>query len=475
MKSNEIFIAGKKVFCLGIGGIGLSAAAQWLKATGVTVSGSDQSESSITELLRRKQIDVIIEKANGAIPPDTDFLVYSDAIPENNPGRLFAKEKGIKQYSYAEALGILSAPYKCVAVAGSHGKSTTSALVAHIFNFAEIDPTAVIGTKVPCFGNTNFRLGQSDTLVVEADEYRNHFLQLNPFVGIITNVDHDHVDAFPTEQSYVRAFINFVKKIKNNGILVMKSGDKYTNELTKQAAHLKINYFNLAGKADINRNHENETTSYLIVNNTYQGGFQKFNIERNGKSLGNFETSLPGDHILLNIAAAVAAVEPWMISPEKLKSAIKSFLGTWRRFEYVGNFKGSVVISDYSHHPTEIRAMLQGARQAYADKKILVVFQPHHGARTRHFAGEFVDALSLADEIIILEVYGVAGRENKEEQISTKSWAEQLARLGKKALFANDLEEAHDILGKISLQGVVIIATGAGNVDKLARKLTDTA
>lgn len=466
---DDLFKPGVSVYCLGIGGIGLSAAAQWLKELGVNVSGSDNNESVVLEMLREKGINAVADANVSTLPEGINLLIYSDAVSEEHSVRKYAKEKGIDQINYAKALGILTKNYKIIAVAGSHGKSSTTALIGHVLTELGADPTVVVGTKVPTLGNVNFRFGKSDIAVLEADEYRSHFLEIEPMVCIINNVDHDHVDVFPTEELYVDAYRKLVGKIKSGGELILRASDRFTPVLAKLRTDIAVKFFDIG---DDNVFSSESEKTYFVGNTRFEAGKQKFDIVINKNNIGEFEIAFPGDHMALNTAAAFAAIERYVVDVREVKKALGSFRGTWRRFERVGLFNENIVISDYAHHPTEVRALLLGARQAYPDKKIKIVFQPHQGSRTKAFGSKFVSALSLADEILLVEVFGVAGREDdNSKKVTDRHWIEDLKRMGKNTLFAEDLIEAERVVRSDTKDNEVILFVGAGSIDQLARKI----
>lgn len=474
---NETFKPGVKVYCLGVGGIGLSGAAQWMKELGCEVKGSDRAVSSVTQMLEVKGISIKIEEATESVPEDTEIVVYSDALPFEHPAREFARAKGIREINYAKCLGLLTESYRCIAVAGSHGKSTTTALIAHILTEAGQDPTVVVGTKVPTLGNVNFRFGKSDIVVVEADEFRSHFLELSPTVAIINNIDHDHVDVFPTMKSYVDAFIKFVGRLKVGGELILRTSDPYTEGLMELRNDVKISTFDLSN-AEIAAPRQfqkigdgSQRRGYSVEFQKYDGGRQYFSVVCGGVSLGDFNIAFPGDHMLLDAAAAIVAVKPFINNIEKIKNAMTTFRGTWRRFELLGKYKTATVISDYAHHPTELKALLSGARQAYPNKKITIVFQPHQSSRTQAFGDDFVEALALADEVLLVEVFSVTGRDNPKDFVSDRNWVAILKNKGNEAYFAEDLKIAERMLRETEPSDGVLLFVGAGSIDQLAREL----
>jgi len=459
---------GKKIFCVGVGGIGLSALAQWLKKIGCDVLGMDRELNEITEMLKSEGVEVFSQE-DASLLDGVDLLVYSDAIPSNNFFREGAQIKNIPQRSYAQVLGLLSRNLKNITVAGSHGKSTTSALIAHMLVTAGLDPIAVIGTKVRNLHNRNFKWGREGIAVIEADEYREHFLELSSSVGIVTNVDYDHVDAFPTERLYQEAFIKFSEKV--NDLLILRLTDSLTLELIKKTKAKKIALFGFEDEASSSPMTE-DADIYLIRKTVNRSELQKFILIKNGKEETELTTSLLGDHILLDVVAAYAAVSVFPeVNANIWKDAISSFAGTWRRFEFVGEYNGSEVISDYAHHPTELRALIQAAKARFSDEKILLVFQPHQGARTKAFRDDFINSLKEADEVIIAELYDVAGRERPEDLISTQSWASELQDDGINATYAKDLEVVEKLVREKANSGVAIVIAGAGSIDKVARNL----
>lgn len=461
------------MYCLGVGGIGLSGVAQWMKELGCEVKGSDRAVSSVTQMLETKGVLTKIEEVTESVPENTDIVVYSDALPFEHPARVFARAKGIREMNYAQCLGLLTEGYRCIAVAGSHGKSTTTALIAHILTEAGLDPTVVVGTKVPTLGNVNFRFGRSDIVVVEADEFRSHFLELSPTVAIINNIDHDHVDVFPTIESYVDAFKKFVVKIKVGGELILNVHDSYTEKLAGERDDINVTFFEKrdAEIASASLRAASQRRNYVVDFQKYDNGRQYFSVSKNNVSMGDFNIAFPGDHMLLDAVAAIAAAVPFLDDLEKIRNAMATFRGTWRRFELLGKYKSATVISDYAHHPTEVKALLRGTRQAYPNKKIVIVFQPHQSSRTQAFGNDFIEALSLADEVLLVEVFSVAGRDNPKDFSTDRHWVEVLKQRGKEAYYAEDLFVAEKMLRETEPTDEILLFVGAGSIDQLARKM----
>lgn len=450
-------------YLAGIGGIGTSALAQWLVSEGWSVRGTDHARSEITDALVRAGLTVDIAE-RPALPEAVTRVVYSDAILPGHPVRVAARTRGIPEISYPELLGELTARKHTVAISGSHGKSTTTALVGLILERAGQDPTVVVGTRVPQWmraGIGNYRRGSSSVAVVEADEYRSHFLTLKPAVAVVTSLDHDHVDAFPTVADYAAAFRKFLARVPPSGTVVLARNDQRVLVLRDAVtAGNTIVTAALGADADV------------VASRPRVGGRkQVFDLQVRGVSWGKFEMLVPGEHVVADAVTAVAATLPFGVTADDARGALREFRGTWRRFELVGSVNGAPVISDYAHHPTELRALHDAARQWYPGKRLLVAFQPHQRARTRAFREQFIEALARFDAVIIAEIYDVAGREEEGDQTTTQTWVEPLRRARREVVYASDLDKvAAQIHARVRPSDVVLVV-GAGDIDSVARKL----
>lgn len=454
------------VYILGIGGIGTSAIAQWLQANGLTVTGSDAAASDITTTLGKIGIPVTIS-SSPELPPDTTTLIYTDAAPATHPLREQAAKKNIPQLSYAAALGELTRAYKTIAIAGSHGKSSTTAMCGLMAEAANLDPTVIVGTLVPQWRQEknlgNFRAGQSQWCIVEADEYRNHFHYLTPTVGIITSLDHDHVDAFPTPADYLNAFKIFISRFTPDGTLVIEH--TAARQLAKELPTNVIRYSLTDQTADLH-----------ITNRITKDGRYHFTVVYKNQPHPDFTLAVPGQHMVSNALAAIGAVLATGGEPEKIidaaRTALANFTGTWRRFEFLKEINGALAFSDYAHHPTEVAALLTSAHEKYPDKRLVLVFQPHHGDRTRAFANDFLAIfkknLAPTDRIILCPIYGVLGRENAPTDTTVEQWATQL---GEQATLLPALEQLSTTVRATIKPDDIILFTGAGTIDSLARQI----
>jgi UDP-N-acetylmuramate--alanine ligase len=456
---------GARVHIVGIGGIGTSALAQWLAYRGLQVEGSDAASTTITQELTRLGIPVYPER-EATLSPETAAVVYTDAAPPTHPLRQAAAEQTIPQLSYAEALGQLTAPYQVIAVAGSHGKSTTTAMTGLICEALGLDPIVIVGTQVPQWQTEhqlgNFRPGQGTICVVEADEYQDHFLQLRPAVAIITSIDHDHVDYFPTAEDYQQAFNNFLERLVPDGTVVIEQ--TVTKVLPEALTKHKTLTYNLT----------DPTASLSIANLDQQAGqYQAFSVRYGDKTWDNFMLHIPGKYMVSNALAAIGAalaVTPDEAQVEaKARAALKTFRGTWRRFELIGQLNGAPAYSDYAHHPTELAAVLDAAHDWFGSRRVVVAFQPHQQHRTDAFGQEFMavlrEHLAETDYLILCPVFGVLGREATTTH-SIASWLEASHPNGQ---YVADLSELSAVAAKVVTPEDVVLFVGAGTIDAVAR------
>ncbi len=395
----------QKIYMVGIGGVGLSALAQLYALKGADVSGSDRSESPTTKMLIQKGIKVFIGQNATQVPEDANLLVYSDAVPADNPERARAEKLGIRQVSYFEALGEVARSYKVVAVAGTHGKTTVTAMLGKILIDADLDPTVVVGSIVPEWGS-NFRPGKSDWLIVEACEYREHFLNFRPEILVVTNIEWDHTDYFKTSEDFEEAFnkMRFLSKVV-------------------------IDY----------EQYSSQTVPELFV----PGEFNKENARA------------------AKFAAMIMTPE---ISEESINHSLANFKGTWRRFEYKGILpKGAILYDDYAHHPTAVEKTIQTAKEKFVDKKIFVFFHPHLYSRTKDFFNDFARALALADRAYILPVFGA--REAHDPSVSNFALAKKIQEYGGLAQGINEFWEVEKELRSLD-KDVVAFTMGAGDIYK---------
>lgn len=416
----------KKAYFIGIGGIGMSALAQYLKDQGVDVSGSDRDASPVTELLERKGVTVVIGQKTDNVLVDADIAIYSDAVAEDNPERVRSRELGITQKSYFEVLGEVSTGKKTIAVSGTHGKTTTTGMLAKILRDAGASPTAIIGSLVKDFGS-NYMHGESNLFLVEACEYRDHLLELNPKILVVNNLEWDHTDFFHSLEALQATFKKAIEKVPEDGAIVTNPNNPNIAPLLKNP------------KAE-------------IIDYTKEPAY---------------ELQLPGEFNQMNARAAVSAARATVpnISDETIRKSLASFAGTWRRFEYKGKTKtGASIYDDYAHHPTAIRETLKALR-ARTNGKIFVAFHPHLYSRTKDLFNEFSKAFSDADEVFIAPIY--AAREVDDGSVSSAMLAESIQKTGIRARSAS-FEEIEKIFKTETGIGDTIMTMGAGDIYKVA-------
>ncbi len=419
----------KTAYFVGIGGIGMSALAQLLAGQRVWVAGSDREASPVTELLESKGIKVDIGQKAENVSVGVEVVVYSDAVPSENPERSRAEELGIPQYSYFEMLGKVSEGRRTVAVAGTHGKTTTTGMLARILRDAGTAPTAVIGSIVKDFGS-NYLAGTSDLFVVEACEYRDHLLELTPQVLVITNLEWDHTDYFPSLAALQETFRKAIARVPRGGAIVTNPNDANIAPLLTE-------------------------TKVRIVDYTKES---------------HYDLRLPGEFNVMNARAAAAAARAVLpsISDAAIVESLAAFEGTWRRFEYKGKTaQGADVYDDYAHHPTAVKATLKALR-AKVKGKIIVAFHPHLYSRTRDLLEEFSTAFTDADTVLIAPIY--AAREKDDGAISSEILAQCIRSAGTDAAALGSFEVIENSLSEAG-EGDTIMTMGAGDIYKVADKI----
>ncbi len=448
----------KYIHFVGIGGIGNSSLAQILHAQGKKISGSDNCPSTITKSLKLSGIKVDLEHKKSNISKKHQLVVYSPAIDNNNPELLRAKELKIPCLSYPQALGELSENYYTIAIAGTHGKSTTTAMISRILTQAGFDPTVVIGTKMREFKNRNFRVGKSPYLIVEACEYKESFLHFSPNILVITNVEADHLDYYKTFANYKKAFEKLAKKVSSEGAVIIDSDDKNSKFVTKNIKAQLITFSSKNSKQNFYREGEE-----LF----YQDYVEELNSKNDIHSL-SIASKLPGNFNLLNASFAAITAILLNINHKSIEKGLKSFNGTWRRFEYKRKkLAPGKFIDDYAHHPTEIEQTLTAIREKYPKQKILCIFQPHQYSRTKILLKEFGKCFYNADEVIIPNIYKVRDSEQAVKSVSADDLVKEISRYHKKVKNGRGLKKTADFIKKNHQKYDLIITMGAGDIDRI--------
>lgn len=442
---------------IGIGGISMSGLAEILLAEGFTVSGSDMKRSALTDMLESKGVTVSYRQTAENLTGDVDLVVYTAAIRGDNPEFAAIAEKGLPSLTRAQLLGQIMRNYEVpVAISGTHGKTTTTSMVSEILLAADADPTLSIGGILPSIGG-NIRVGKSGYFVTEACEYTNSFLSFFPKIGVILNVEEDHLDFFKDIHEIRESFHKFASLLPQDGLLIINGGIEGLSVITKELKCRVVTF----GK--------DPSYDYYYTDLTFDGAAcPSFLLHRKDGRSQTLSLSVPGEHNVLNALAAVALSDALLLPEETVYSALSRYHGTDRRFEYKGKIGGVTVIDDYAHHPTEIAATLHAA-QNYPHKRLWCVFQPHTYTRTKAFLPEFAQALSLADKVVLADIY--AAREKDTLGISSRTLRDELIRSGKECFYFPTFDEIENFLLENCTDGDLLITMGAGDVVKIGENL----
>ena len=450
----------KHIYLLGVGGIGMSALARYFNAHGKKVSGYDKSKTLLTEKLEKEGIAIHYKDDVNQIKKEvkearlTELLViYTPAIDEKNSEFLFFKEKGIIPLKRSQVLGMITCQSFTIAIAGTHGKTTTATLLTHILKNSQIDCTAFLGGVSKDF-DSNFILAQTGNIViVEADEYDRSFHHLYPDVAVITSVDEDHLDIYENKRALETAFQKFASQVKQKGFLLVQAGVR--TEFKKPEDGVKMSY-SATKKADYYASNigirNNKTKFDIGVLDILPGMVYE-------KKISNLLIDIPGKHNIENVLAASAVACLMGVSYDNVNNAISTFKGIKRRFEIHLQSERMTFIDDYAHHPKEVRMTIKAVKRLYKGKKIMVVFQPHLFSRTQDFADEFAESLSLADELILLEIY--PAREKPIDGVTSKM-------LSQKCTIKNEVCSKEELISTLQNKDIEVLLTlGAGDISTL--------
>lgn len=436
---------------IGIGGISMSGFAELLHSYGFTISGSDMQQSKITKHLQSLGIHIIYGQSDSNITKDIDLIVYTAAISSDNPEFIAAKASGIPMMDRAEMVGQVMKNYKnAINVAGTHGKTTTTSMLSHIFLSGNLDPTISIGGILDAI-NGNIRVGKSNNFITEACEYTNSFLKFYPTAGIILNIEADHMDFFKDLDDIRHSFHEFAMRIPKDGLLVLNSDiTDYTEFIENLQCNIVIYGLN-SSKFDYNA----QNISYDSLSRG------RYDLYKKETFVGEIQLNVVGEHNVSNSLSAIACSMELGIPFETVKEGLFAFTGTERRFQKKGEFNGVTVIDDYAHHPTEIEATLKSAKN-YPHKDLWVIFQPHTYTRTKAFLSDFAGALSHADKIILADIY--AAREKDPGDVSSLDIVKHLKELGSDVYYFPTFEEIETFVKENCTNGDMLITMGAGDV-----------
>lgn len=421
----------KKAHFIGIGGIGMSGLARLFLHEGKIVSGSDRAPSAITGALEEEGVTFFPSQEATNISPDTDMFVYTEAMAKDHPEMVAARALGVPMMNYSDALGLIANQYYLIAVAGAHGKTTTTAMLIDIFEDAGLDPTAIVGS-LRAKTKSNYRAGKSKYFIIEACEYKRDFLAYKPDILVITNIEAEHLDYYKDLADIQLAFRELALKVPLDGVVVAETSNPNLQPVLEGLSCRVVDY-----KEHLNL---------------------------------SLPLKMPGLHNRMNAAAAKAAALEVSIPSETISKALQNFSGTWRRFEYKGELNGAPVYDDYAHHPTEVSATLAGVRELYPDRRIVSVFQPHLRSRTAELFDDFVPALAKADLPIITKIYDA--RNTGKDSMTAEVLVEAIKKINPAALYLETFAEIENYLRNDVSDSDVVLIMGAGDIAAVGNILT---
>lgn len=445
----------KSIFFLGIGGIGMSGLARYFIHKGIKVAGYDKTPSDLTEALSKEGMKICYDESLDHIPADVDLVVYTPAVPDDQAQLVYFRTTHLPVIKRAQILGLIASDKKTIAIAGTHGKTTTTSMTAHVLKKSGMDITAFLGGILSEFG-TNYLLGTSDWVVLEADEYDRSFLQLYPDIAVVNAMDADHLDIYGSQEEFTLAFYKFLSQCRDGATILLKEGvkERFTLEQISDLRNkYKVKTFGFG-----------ENCNYRIVPINHHGN-TSFVLYHENEKTGVFTIPLAGNHNMSNATVAIITAQILKMDLERISLAISEFGGVKRRFDYILNREDLVYIDDYAHHPEEIKAIREGVRSRYPGKNIVAVFQPHLFSRTNDFMKEFAHELEQFDTTLLLDIY--PAREKPIPGVTSQALAK---------LMNNDVKvlSKEDALEWIKSNGFdVILTIGAGDIDRLIPKIKD--
>jgi UDP-N-acetylmuramate--alanine ligase len=445
----------KTIYFIGIGGIGMSAIARYFYAKGKKVSGYDRAPSDLTRTLEQSGIPVHYQEDTDRIPKDADLVVYTPAIPEDHRELMFYRQHEYQLIKRSEMLGWITSQSFNICIAGTHGKTTTTTMTAHLLKDSGYGCNAFLG-GISANYNTNYWADDRNLFVVEADEYDRSFLKLDPDIAVITAMDADHLDIYGTAENVHQAYLEFASRIKPGGLLIKKFG--LDNKL--------------GGGQSMTYSLQNESADAHAVNILIKDGAYLFDASVNGELIGGLQLRMGGMHNVENMIAAISVAVHLGIDNEKIGAAVASFKGVKRRFEYILNSDALTYIDDYAHHPEELKALIQGEQTLFRQRRTTLIFQPHLYSRTRDFADAFAEVLDMVDRVILLPVY--PARELPIEGVDSSLIADKMKRAARWLMNPDQLLDwvRHEFVPNLNTEfGEVIITAGAGNIDRLVPQL----
>ncbi len=447
--------ASLRVHLVGVGGSGMRALASVLLARGAKVSGSDSVTSGALQRLATGGATIHIGQKADNVPAECDLVVYSAAIHDQNPELVAARSGGVKVVKYSQMLGEVMAQKTGIAIAGTHGKSTTTGMVAYVLREAGLDPSFIVGATVPQLGGPS-GAGEGKHFVAEACEFDRSFLNLSPYYATILNVEEDHLDCFEDIADIIEAFRAFSAQVPDDGVLIVNGEDRHALEAARSAT-CTVETFGLDARC-----------TWRGVGLQSMGGRTLMSVLLGGETFGHVVVPLPGLHNVYNALAAAGILHHAGITPEQISDILPRFTGAHRRMTLKAQIGGVTVLDDFAHHPTEIQATLKAAREAYSPHRVVCVFQPHQHSRTRFLLKDFAQCFGAADEVIVPDIYFVRDSEREKDYISSADLVAQIRLHGGAASYMNSFDEIARHLQQSLQEGDLLITMGAGDVWKVA-------
>ena len=445
-----------KAYFIGVGGIGVSAIVRFFAGKGIRVSGSDIVLPPSATLPFGQYFE---GHSQEHVPSDASVVIYSPAVPQDHVERIRARELGIPELSYPEALAMVTREHNTIAISGTHGKSTTTALAGKLFQEGGFGASVIVGAEVEGWDH-NYLAGSGDIFIVEACEYRRHMMQLDPQTIVLTNLELDHPDYYHDLADIKRAFREYIGKLSGENLLIINNDDANIRDIISGFDGMVVRY-GIGEGGDLYAKNIGQSITE-----------QTFELVWHGSTIGTFTTTLPGLYNIYNILAACAVYLAYGGRSEKIQEVLSHFNGVGRRFEVLGTLENATIISDYAHHPTALRAVVEAAHARYAGKNILTIFRPHHRERTIKLMDDFIAVALSVPHLVLIEIYDVAGRE---EALAVSSEDIEKAVLSKNPradiVFAKDMRAAEEIARRKVSDFDVILVIGAGDADQLARLL----
>ncbi len=447
----------KKIHMIGIGGVSMSGLAEHLTHFGFIITGSDANENNNTKHLKKLGLNILIGHHPEMIN-EADLIVYTAAIPKDDVEFIEAKKLNKKMMERSEFLGLITKCYEeCICISGTHGKTTTTSMIATCFLRSNLDPTIEVGAHLNVI-NGNNRTGNSKYFILEACEYVDSFLKFYPHTEIILNIDNDHLDYFKNIDNIKKSFLEFTNRLNETGVIIANFDDENTKEVIKKANHKTISY-----------GIDNQEANFLATNITYDDyGYPTFDVLKNSEYYDTITLNVFGKHNILNALATIATCDLYKINKNYIKDGLKEFTGASRRFEKIGEYKGIPVIDDYAHHPTEVASTLK-CSEKLPHKRIFAIFEPHTYSRFTNHKEEFANVLKDFENILIADIY--AAREVNNAGVSSKELEPLIKKYNKNCIYLGSYDKIITYLKENVKKGDVIITIGAGTINKVGYKL----